>query len=311
MRGFVFVSGARGAVVSWGKLRTIALSASLLICACGQAIARIEVTDDSGQVLVFSQPVARIVSLTPHITELLFAAGAGERIVATVRYSDFPEEAARIPRIGDSNLLDFERVVAHKPDLIIAWLDGSAESQMAKLRTLGIPIYYNKVSTLDDIASSLVRFGRLAGTEAVAQEAAQRFVGEVAALRERYENRRPLSLFFQVWHRPLLTINGEHLASDIMRLCGGRNIFAARKLLVPFISIEAVLGADPDAIVATSGEPGGDDGLDAWRRFKSLRAAAENNFIVLDADTMSRHTPRVVRSATVLCKEMDKLRARP
>ncbi|MBC7943695.1 MAG: cobalamin-binding protein [Burkholderiales bacterium] len=307
LRGSVFALRSRGVI---RKSRPIALSALLLVGVCGQAIAQIEVTDDSGQALIFKQPVTHIVSLTPHVTEMLFAAGAGARIVATVRYSDFPEQAVRIPQVGDSNLLDLERIVALKPDLIIAWLDGSAESQLAKLRALGIPIYYNKVSRLEDIATSLVRFGRVAGTQAVAQQAADRFMGQIAALRDRYANRPPLWLFFQVWHRPLLTINGEHLASDIMRLCGGRNIFAARKSLVPSISIEAVLSADPDAIVATSGEPGGDAGLDVWRGFKSLRAAAEDNFIVLDADTMSRHTPRVVESAAVLCEKMDKIRAK-
>ncbi len=307
LRRFLFASRSRGPIC---QPRAITLSVLLLISSWGQAKAQIEVTDDSGQLLTFEQPVTRIVSLTPHITEMLFAAGAGARIVATVRYSDFPEEAARIPRVGDSNLLDLEQIVAQKPDLIIAWLGGSAETQLAKLRTLGVPIYYNKLGRLDDIATSLVRFGRLAGTQAAAQQAADEFIAQVTTLRERYANRPPLSLFFQVWHRPLLTINGEHLGSDIMRLCGGRNIFADREVLVPSVSIEAVLDANPDAIVATSGEPGDNDGLDGWRRFKSLRAAAENNFIVLAADTMSRHTPRVVESAAMLCAEMDKIRAR-
>lgn len=280
------------------------------IIVSGAAIAEIQVTDDTGQQLVFKAPVARIISLAPHTTEMLFAAGAGERIVGTIRYSDFPDAAAKIPNIGDSSLLDFERIVALKPELIVVWLYGSAEGQLAKLRRLGIPIYYNEPRKLTDIATSLIRFGQLAGTEATARRAAGAFTAAVDGLREQYANRSPVRLFYQVWNRPLLTVNGAHLISDVIRLCGGENIFAALKPLAPVVSMEAVLSANPEAIVTGGGETGYDEGLDVWRSFKSLHAATGNHFIVLKSDNISRHTTRIVDGARALCEELDAIRAR-
>lgn len=295
----------RCALARW---RWSAVLGPLLVCAAG-ACAEIRVTDDSGQTLVLQAPAQRIISLAPHTTELLFAAGAGTLIVGADRYSDHPPEARRIPRIGDSALLDVERIIALKPDLIVVWLHGTPERQLAKLRGLGVPVFHNEPRTLADISRSLLQLGRLAGTEAHAEQAAGDFAAAVADLRARYAGRPPVTLFYQLWTNPLLTINGEHLISDVVRLCGGSNIFAHLKALVPAVSAEAVVAAQPEVIVTTSGEFSDDEAFRLWKKFPSMRAVASNTFIVLDSGTISRHSPQILEGARVLCRRLDVMRA--
>lgn len=273
------------------------------------ARADLRVTDDSGQTLVLRAPARRIISLAPHATELLFAAGAGAFVVGADRYSDHPPEAKDIPRIGDSSLLDIERIVLLKPDLIVAWLHGTPQRQLAKLRGLGVPIFHNEPRTLAAISRSLVQLGRVAGTETHAEKAAGDFAAAVAELRARYAGRPPVTLFYQLWTNPLLTINREHLISDVVRLCGGSNIFAHVETLVPAVSVEAIVAAQPEAIVTTSGEFESDEAFRVWKKFPSMRAVDRNAFIVLDSGTISRHSPQILEGARVLCERLDRVRA--
>jgi len=280
----------------------------LLSVFAASAAAEIRVTDDNGQTLVLQAPARRIISLAPHTTELLFAAGAGTRIVGADRYSDHPPEARKIPRIGDSSLLDIERIVALKPDLIVVWLHGTPERQLSKLRALRIPVFHNEPRTLADISRSLAQLGRLAGTEAYAEKAAGDFAAAVAELRSQYAGRPPVTLFYQLWTNPLLTINREHLISDVVRLCGGTNIFSDLKALVPTVSVEAVVAAKPEVIVTTSGEFSNDEAFRVWKKFPSMRAVARNAFIILDSGTISRHSPQILDGARLLCQRLDLVR---
>jgi iron complex transport system substrate-binding protein len=273
------------------------------------AAADIRLTDDAGRSLSLPQPARRIISLTPHLTELLFAAGAGDRVVGTVEYSNYPEQARRIERIGDSAQLDLERIVALKPDLVLVWRDGNAQRQLEKLLQLGIPVFYNEPRRLPDIARAIGQIGLLAGTEAAALPAARAFTARLAELRRRYSGRAPVALFFQIWDRPLLTVNGAHLISDAIRLCGGRNVFAGLKSLTPEVSTEAVLAADPEAIVGVSAEAGQVGNLDAWKQWPRMRAVARANLFLVDSVLISRNTPRILDGAEALCEQLDKARA--
>jgi iron complex transport system substrate-binding protein len=271
----------------------------------------VQAIDDAGSAIVLATPASRIVSVAPHLTELLFAAGAGDRIVGAVAYSDHPPAAKAIPRIGDSAQLDLERVVSLRPELIVVWRNGTSAQQVQRLRALGVPVYASESRRLGEISSTLRRLGRLAGTAAVAERRAAAFDRDVAALRERYAGRRPLRVFYQIWHRPLLTINGEHLISDALALCGARNVFADLKPLTPNVSEEAVVDADPDAIVTGSVDPGGrDDNLERWRRFDALRATRHGNLVVVDPDTLHRQSDRIVDGTRELCEQLDAVRAR-
>jgi len=283
--------------------------AALALCSTATA-ADVQVVDDAGRSLTLKQPAERIISLTPHMTELLFAAGAGGKIVGTVEYSNYPAAARRIARIGDNAQLDLERIVALKPDLVVVWQYGNAQRQLDKLLRLGIPVYYNEPRRLPDIARAIEQLGRLAGTEAVALPAAQAFTERLAGLRRRYASRAPVTLFYQIWDKPLLTINGAHLISDVIELCGGQNIFAGLKALTPEISTEAVLAADPEAIGAGTAEAGQTGDLDTWKKWPRLTAVARGNLFVIKADIISRNTPRILDGAEQMCEQLDAVRTR-
>jgi iron complex transport system substrate-binding protein len=297
-------------------IRRTARGALLACCvACGVAAAadraELAVRDDRGALISLAAPARRIVSLAPHITELLFAVGAGDRLVATVDYSDYPDAARRIARVGSVHALDLERVLSLRPDLIVVWLHGSPQRQIERLALIGVPTYYSEPRRLDDVASTLERFGRLAATEAQARRAARDYRERLSALRARYSGRAPVDVFYQVWNRPLLTVNDAHLISDVLRLCGGRNVFGSLATLVPTVSLEAVLQANPQAIIASSEGPQSDAGTFApWRAWPRLAAVAQGALFAVDADTISRQTPRILDATQTVCERLEAVRAR-
>jgi iron complex transport system substrate-binding protein len=284
--------------------------ALLMGLAATPAEAVIGVIDDSGRSISLDQPARRIVSLAPSITEMLFAAGAGAAVVGTVEYSDYPDAARRIPRVGNNGLLDMERIVALRPDLIIAWWHGGFDRQLDQLHSLGVPVFLSEPRRLDGIPRTLLAFGRLTGEQSAAENAARSSSAAVNELRSRYAAQREVSVFYQVWNDPLLTIDGKHIISDVIGLCGGRNVFSDLPALVPAVSIEGVIAADPETIVTAKSAGASSDGLDMWRRWPRLRAIAEGNLIVLDADLMSRPSPRLIDGARVLCERLAAVRRR-
>ena len=274
------------------------------------AAADVHLIDDSGQTLTLPAPARRIVSLAPYTTEMLFAVGAGDRIVGATRYADVPEAARKIPRIGDSNQLDLERIVSLKPDVLVVWRNGSSEALLDKLRSLRIPIFYSQPGRLAAIPAALIRFGQLAGTEALAARAAAAFETRLEDLGSRYANRPKVSVFYQLWHQPLLTINGEQQISDVISLCGGVNIFAGRKPLVAPVTAEAVVSANPEAIVTVNEGPESEAGLDIWKKIPGLLATIRGNYILLNSDIVSLQSPRILDGATALCINLEKVRAK-
>ena len=285
------------------------LWACMLALAMSQAAA-LQVVDDRGVRIDLPGPAQRIISLAPHITELLFAAGAGDRIVGVVEYSNHPEAAKRLPRVGDTRALDLERIIALRPDLVIVWLKGSPQTQLDVLTALRLPIYYNEPRALDEIALTLERFGELAGTTAAAQGAAREFRTRLAALRQRYRGKDEVSVFHQIWEQPLMTVNGEHLISHVLRLCGGRNIFESLRPLAPHVVAEAVLEADPE-VIGTGGRGNPREaGLGSWYGWPQLRAIARNNVYVVDPDLISQHAPRILDGAGRICESLEAARQR-
>ncbi len=184
-------------------------------------------TDDTGAVVTLPAAAQRVISVAPHVTELLYAAGGGSKIVGAVSYSDYPPEAKQLPRVGDNKSLDLERIVALKPDLIVVWRHGNAQRQLDRLRELHIPLFFSEPHRPDDIAVSLTKLGQLLGTSSTADAAAAAYRRDIANLRAQYAKRPAVSVFYQVWDQPLMTLNGEHMVSDVIALCGGRNVFAA------------------------------------------------------------------------------------
>lgn len=274
------------------------------------AHAEIRVTDDAGRSVVLPQPARRIVSLAPHVTELLYAAGAGAQVVGAVSYSDYPEAAKTLPRVGGYSSVDLEAVAALKPDLVIAWKSGNRNTHLDRLTALGIPVYVNEPRHLDDVATSLRALGQLAGTSAAAEQAATRFAQRRDELRGRYAQRPRVRMFYQIWNQPLMTVNGEHLISDMIRLCGGDNVFAALPQLAPNIGVEAVLAANPEVIVASGMGESRPEWLDQWKRWPALAANAAGNLFFIPPEIVQRHTPRILDGAQRLCEQLEEARAK-
>lgn len=272
--------------------------------------AEIVVRDDSGREIRLAEPARRIVSLAPHITELLFAAGAGDRVVGVVAYSNFPEAATHLPQVGAYSNVDLEAIAALEPDLIVAWETGSPEAHLDKLEALGIPVFMNEPRSLGDVADSLERLGRIAGTEMVAASAASAFRARQADLATRFGGQARVRMFYQIWDQPLMTVNDEHLISDVIRLCGGENVFGALSALAPHIGIESVLSANPEVIVASGMGESRPEWLDQWRRWPELAASRHDNLFFVHPDLIQRHTPRILDGAEQLCGFLERARER-
>src|SRR6185436_6359412 len=214
--------------------------------------ADIAVRDDYGNTVRLGKPAARIVSLAPHLTELVYAAGAGASMVGAVAYSDYPAAARELPRVGGDTTVSLEAVLALKPDLIVAWPNPGSVRIIDRLGELALPVFRSEPRELEDIATTIERLGALGGTPKEAQGAARAFRARKAELERRYANRAKVRVFYQVWNRPLLTVNGDHVISKVIRLCGGENVFASLPLIAPEIDAEALLRAKPEVVIASN-----------------------------------------------------------
>ena len=287
-----------------------AIVVAWLLAARPYALAEVSVVDDSGTTIRLAQPAKRIVSLAPHLTETLFAAGAGERIVGTVEYSEYPPAARRIARVGGYSRIDLERVVALQPDLIIAWQSGNVAAHIDRLRGLGAPIYLSQPNQLADVAGEIERFGVLAGSSAVANRAAESFRERLAGLQKRYSKRPPVPTFYQIWKQPLMTVGRRQIISDVIHLCGGENVFGQLEAMAPTVDVEAVIAANPEAIVASGMDEARPEWLDDWRRWTTLTAVARGNLFFVPPDLIQRHTPRLLEGAERLCQHLETARSR-
>ena len=272
------------------------------------ATAAISVIDDAGRTVTLIKPAQRIVSLAPHVTELLFAAGAGKLVVGVVRYSDFPEAAKQVPEVGDYNALDLETLLSLKPDLIVGWQSGNPAAAVERLLKFNIPVFLSEPRQLEDIATNLERLGVLSGTEASANAASAQFRAQLKQLRANYSGKAPVTVFYQVWDRPLITLNGAHMISAVLELCGGKNLFAGLPVLAPEVSMEAVLAANPDAIIASGSASSEDHGLGQWARWPSLRAVRNKQLYFVEPDTIQRSTPRLLQGAKEICSALESAR---
>lgn len=270
------------------------------------AHAAVAVVDDEGHALELAQPARRIVSLAPHLTEQLFAIGAGDLIVGTTEFADYPAAARQLPRVARAHNVDLERVRATRPDLILVWGSGFPPATIDAVRRLGVPTFVSEPAHLADIATSLRRLGMLTGRSG--EQVAAAFDAKLAVLRDRYQGRREVRVFYQVWGEPLMTLGGRHVVSEAIGLCGGRNVFSGLAPMAPRVSTEAVLAADPEVIITA--EPGArpSAALDMWQRFAGIAAVKNGRLVTLDADRINRHGPRILDEVEAMCKAIDRVR---
>jgi iron complex transport system substrate-binding protein len=284
--------------------------AALLALALGSAQAAVTVVDDAGRRVTVPQPARRVISMAPHATELLFAAGAGKQVVGAMNYSDYPEAAKKIPLVGSNSVIDMERVLALKPDLVVVWHTGNTARQIAQIESLGVPVFHSEPRKLGQVADNIERLGALLGTQATASGAAAALRSRIAGLKARYGKRTPVTVFYQIWDQPLYTLNDAQIASDAIRLCGGRNVFGALKVVAPEVSLEAVLAADPEAIMAGKRYDPANPGLKLWEPYQSMTAVKRGNLLTVNGELLTRPGPRVVEGAEQLCQAFEAVRQR-
>ena len=252
-----------------------------------------------------AKPAERIVTLAPHLAELVHAAGAGERLVGTVEWTDYPPAAAALPRIGDAFRLDLEALAALAPDLVLAWKGGNPDHLLEQLELRGYRVVALAPERLDDIGAQLLEIGRLAGSQQVAVAAAARYRAELEALRREQAGKSSLEVFYQVSWRPLYTVGGRQLISELITLCGGRNIFDDLGELAPAVGIEAVIARNPQVILASDAQRAE---LEEWRRWPGIEAVARDNLYTVDGDLVVRASPRMLAGAAQLCEALDRAR---
>jgi len=290
-------------------------SLAIAVCLTGSLAsisshAAITVLDDAQRPVTVGKPAQRIISLAPHITEMLFEAGAANNIIAVTDYSDYPEAAKKLPSIGNIFALDLERLLSLKPDLVIVWGTGNAKILANKLRSNHITVFESEPHNFEMVATSIERLATLAGTENTGKANAQKFRQRLDNLRKTYQlpaGVAPVSVYYQMIRRPLMTINDTHMVSDSIRLCGGRNVFGQLKELSSTITNEAVLAANPD-VIFSSGE--NIDSMADWKQYPVLTAVKKNNFYTVKGDWLNRAGPRILDGTEALCKHLATARSK-
>jgi iron complex transport system substrate-binding protein len=254
-----------------------------------------------------AMPAERIVTLAPHLAELVHAAGAGERLVGTVQWTDYPAAAAALPRIGDAFRLDLEALAELAPDLVLAWQGGNPDHMIEQLKQHGYRVVALAPQRLDDIGEQLLEIGRLAGSTATAQTAATSYRTELEALRDAHTGRPELRVFYQVSWRPLYTVGGRQLISEVIALCGGQNIFEDLGELAPAVSMEAVIARDPQVILTSEVQR---EELAEWRRWPAVTAVANGHLYAVEGDLVVRASPRILEGTRQVCEALDRARQR-
>ncbi len=271
----------------------------------------IKVIDDAMRPVILEQPAQKIISLSPHITELIYSAGAGDMLVAVDVYSDYPEAAKSIAHIGDANHLDIEKILSLQPDLIVAWGSGQSHDQfIEQLIRLNLTVYISSPEDLEAIPHTVENLGKLAGTYDYAKLQSHRFRDELIDIINEYSEQPPVTVFYEIWNQPLFTINGQHVMSKVIEICGGKNVFADLPILSPEVNIEAVISTNPDVIIA-SGTAESDlrpPWLDDWLQWPTINAARNNHLYYIPPDLIHRQTFRILQGTRILCEQLQSAR---
>lgn len=275
-----------------------------------ETINAITVTDFSNNEVILAKPAMRIIALAPHIVENVFSAGAGEKLVGVVTYSDFPEQATSLPIVGSYTSVNLEKIVELEPDLIITWQSNNSDETLNRIRELGFTVYVDQPKTLVDIAKSIRDIGELSGHSEFANKTADEYLKKLAVIQQTQLKAHKVTAFYQVWNSPLQTINGNHIISAAIEICGGVNIYADEFTIAPIINIESILDKNPEAIIASGMSDSRPEWLDEWLQWPSLSAVQNNNLFFVDPDHIQRHTVRILLGVATICQQLDSVRTK-
>ena len=261
----------------------------------------------------------RIITLAPHLSELVDSAGGSDRLMGVSAFSNFPTSVKQLPITSDARSIDLEKMKSLHPDLIIYWRGGTSESQIQSIKkTFNKNVQFIAVEPkkLTDIATDIETIGKTLGTDLVAKKNADVLRLKITELRNNENNQnkqknisqRKVRVFYQVWAQPLMTLNQDHIISDIIQLCGGEQLFANEKVLVPTVSREAVIKANPEIIFTAVDNQKMPSDWSMWTSFSQLAATKNKAFVDLDGDIISRPSPRIMQGAQKICAEINQLR---
>ncbi len=274
------------------------------LCAAGAR----EVRDDTGAIVKLADAPCRIVSLAPGTTAMLFAAGAGHCLIGTIDHSSEPADAAKLPIVGDAETLDFERLLALRPSVVVVAVDVVQRARIDRIRSLGMPVYEVHVTRLAGMPESLRRLGELAGTPQSANSAADTLEAELRSLQARFQTRRPVRVLYQIWDKPIYTIGGRHVIDDALRLCGATNVFADLGTAAPAVTREAALARDPELVLASGPPEATAAWLDEWRRFSTVTAVRRGHLVGFTDERIDRLGPSLLAATAKLCEIIDSTR---
>lgn len=254
------------------------------------------------------QNYQRIVSLSPHLTELIYSAGAGDKLVGVVEYSDYPEEATEKPIIGRYNAINLEAIIKLQPDLIISWKSGNRIQDIERLKQFGFNVWQTDIEQLHDIPKIIQQIGHRSGTSLSANKQSQYLQSLIAQAKQQYSQRRPVKTFYQIWNKPLMTINNKQYISMAMQICGADNSFKNLPLLASEVSLESVLAAEPELILVGGEKSHQANWISEWQTYKTLNAVRNGQVYALDNDQYQRPTARLIEGLKPLCEVIDQAR---
>jgi len=280
----------------------------LLVCCSLSVMAEVRVVDDNGDEVRLAVPAQRIISLAPNITEVLFHIGAGDQIVGADEYSNYPEAAKQILRVNNHAAANYELILSLKPDLVIAWQSGNGDKIINPLRKLGIPVFVVETHQIERIPNLFRRFGQLSGNNDLAQQRIEEFTQRLQLLGDAQTGKSVVRTFYQIWDQPLITLNGKHMVSDVIELCGGINIFADAVPLVPYVNIESIVAADPQVIIAGGSQEEQPGWFSSWQQWTGISAVQHKQIYLIPADLMQRHSVRILDGAQMMCDYLDSAR---
>ncbi|WP_422412944.1 MULTISPECIES: cobalamin-binding protein [unclassified Endozoicomonas] len=270
--------------------------------------AQVCIKDDLKREVCAPKSVKKIVSLSPGSTELIYAAGAGKQVVAVDDHSDYPPAVAKVPRVGGFPNVSIEAIAAMKPDLVVAWAGGNSPKVTSKLESLGVRVFYIDPLSFPEIASVIRRLGRLFGTSAVADKEAKRFLARYQSIKKKYQFKKPVTVFYEIWNKPLMSISRNQIIGQVIELCGGQNIYADSKIRVPKVSMESLLGKNPEVIVSSSNLKDGKAIEERWSKWSDLQAVKQHHLITVPGNLISRPAPRALDAAESLCQQLESVR---
>jgi len=292
-------------ILSWSVKLLVVM---ILVCASQLKAEPISVTDDIGNVITLSGPVHRAISLAPALTEIVYHVGGGNSLVGTVEHSDYPAAARKIQRIGAHDRLDFETILKLQPDLILAWASGNPSDQLNRLEKLGLIVYRAEPSTLEGLATTIRKIGKVVGRAQEGLARSQELLIEANRIKQEFGHRKNLTVFYQVWHEPIITLNGNHIVSQLLRSCGATNLFSDLPDIAPVVSLESVIKRNPEVIVVGGTPDGAPEWLKKWEAWGDITAVARGHLFSVSADLLHRHSPRIILGLRKLCETLEQAR---